>query len=252
MSYNDSIRKIPAAAITIEDAAMLQRMHDRGQQPRVRLKMTSRTLPDAPSRNIVAEIRGSELPEEIVVFGGHFDSWDAGDGAHDDAGGCVAAWQALRIIKRLNLRPRRTLRLVFWVNEENGLRGGNGYKAAMSDSVRRHVLALEADAGVFRPKGFGFSGSDTLMNILRPIIALLHPIGADTLSRGGGGVDISPLMKAGIPGMGLNVDGSRYFWYHHSDADTVDKIDPGDLNLCAAAIAIVTFTVANLPFPIPK
>lgn len=251
MSYADSIPKIPHAAITLEDAEMLQRMHDRGQHPRLRLKMEARTFPDASSRNVVAEIRGSELPEEIVVFGGHIDSWDVGQGAHDDGGGCVAAWQALRILQRLHLRPRRTIRLVFWTNEENGLRGGAAYAKAVEDSARHHVLAVEADAGVFRPKGFGLTGSDTLARIIGPVLSLLKSIGADTLTRSGGGVDISPLMKYKVPGMGLNVDGGKYFWYHHSDADTMDKIDPVDLNLCAAALAVVVYVIADLPFPVP-
>jgi carboxypeptidase Q len=252
MSYVDTVPKIPHAAITAEDAEMLQRMYDRGQHPRVRLRMEARTLPDALSRNVIAEIRGSEHPEEIVVLGGHFDSWDVGHGAHDDAGCCVAAWQALRVLKSLHLQPRRTIRLVFWTNEENGMRGGLAYDSLMKESIRHHVLAIEADAGLFAPTGFGLSGSDTLSKLLGPIVALLEPIGARKLTHGGGGVDISPLMKDGVPGMGLNVDGGRYFWYHHSDADTVDTIDPRNFNLCAAALAVVAYVVADLPVPIPR
>lgn len=252
MSYADSIPRIPHAAISPEDAQMLQRMQDRGQQPRLKLKMGARTHADALSHNIVAELRGHELPHETVVIGGHFDSWDVGQGAHDDAGGCVASWHAIRILKNLGLRPRRTIRLVFWTNEENGVKGSYAYADAVKDSIREHVLAIEADAGVFQPTGFGLSGSDTLRTLMRPIMSLLSPIGADSLFNGGGGVDIGPLMRLGVPGMGLNVDGTRYFWYHHSHADTVDKVDPADLNRCAAALAVMAYIVADLPIPIPR
>jgi carboxypeptidase Q len=214
--------------------------------------MSARTLPDAASRNVVAELRGSELPNEVVVLGGHIDSWDVGTGAMDDAGGSVAAWEAVRLMKRLGLRPRRTVRVVLWTNEENGLRGANAYRDAHRAELDGHVLAIESDAGVFRPTGFGFGGSDSAFAIVREIGRLLAPIGADTITRPGGGADIGPLMALGVPGMGLQVDGARYFWYHHTDSDTIDKLDPSEVARCVAALAVMAFVVADLPDPLPR
>ncbi len=252
MGYEDDVARIPHAAITVEDAELLQRWQDRGVEAVVRLKMDTRTLPDAPSRNVVAELVGRELPEEVVVMGGHIDSWDVGQGAMDDGGGCVATWEALRLLRRLHLRPRRTIRVVLWTNEENGLRGGQAYRDAYADALEDHVLAIESDAGVFRPEGFGFTGSAEALAVVRSIAALLAPIGADTVTDEGGGADIGPIMEAGVPGMGLAVDRSRYFWYHHSHADTMDKLDPGELNLCVAALAVMAYVVADLPERLPR
>jgi carboxypeptidase Q len=170
----------------------------------------------------------------------------------DDGGGSVAAWEAVRLMKKLGLRPRRTVRVVLWTNEENGLRGGNGYRDAHIDELDKHVLAIESDAGVFRPTGFGFGGSDSAFAIVQEIGRLLAPIGADTITRGGGGADIGPLMALGVPGMGLQVDGTRYFWYHHTDSDTIDKLDPSELARCVAAMAIMAYVVADLPEPLPR
>jgi carboxypeptidase Q len=248
-SYDSTVRAIPFAAITTEDADMLERMAQRGSRPVVRLKMSARTLPDAASRNVVAEMVGRERSEEVVVLGGHIDSWDVGRGAMDDAGGVVAAWEALRILKELGLRPRRTIRVVGWTNEENGLRGATAYRDRHRDQLHKHVLAIESDAGVFRPLGFGFTGSDSAFAIVQQIGKLLEPIGAGTMTRGGGGADIGPIMATGVPGMGLNVDASRYFWYHHSHADTVDKLDPAEVGLCVAALAIVAYVAAEEGLP---
>ncbi len=247
MAYDSSVTRIPHAAITVEDAAMLHRMQERGQRVVVRLHMSAETLPDAESRNVVAELRGSELPEEIVVLGGHIDSWDVGQGAMDDAGGVVAAWEAVRLMKQLGLRPRRTLRVVGWTNEENGLRGGNAYRDAHDAELANHVLAIESDGGVFRPLGFGFQGSDSAFARVRDVARLLRPIGSDSIARGGGGADIGPIMQRGVPGMGLNVDGTRYFWYHHSDADTIDKLDPRDVGLSVATLAVMAYVIADMP-----
>jgi carboxypeptidase Q len=248
----DSIPKIPCAAISIEDAAMLLRMHNRNQKIVLRLKMEACMHADTLSRIVMAEIRGREKPNEVVVMGGHLDSWDIGEGALDDGCGCIAVWAALRAMKHLDLRPRRTVRVVFWTNEENGLRGGNGYLDHHKSEVGDHILAIEADAGVFKPLGFGLAASDTAMRFAQEIKPLLSPIAADTIFKGGGGADISPLMRAGVPGMGLNTDGTRYFWYHHSDTDTVDIIDPNDLNNCAAALAIFSYVVADVPNRFPR
>ena len=252
MRYQEGVRRIPHAAITVEDAKLMHRMQDRGERIVVHLEMNAETLPDARSRNVVAEIRGRELPDEVVVLGGHIDSWDVGQGAMDDAGGSVVAWEAVRLMKALGLRPRRTVRVVLWTNEENGLRGGNAYRDAHRDELDDHVLAMESDAGVFEPRGFGFSGSDEAYEIISNIGRLLHRIEAGTITEGGGGADIGPIMQLGVPGMGLTVDGSRYFWYHHTDADTVDKLDPREVALCTAAMAVMAYVVADLPQKLPR
>lgn len=231
---------------------MLGRMAKRGETIVVTLKMEARTLPDAVSRNILAEIRGSESPDEIVVMGGHIDSWDVGTGAMDDAGGVVAAWEAVKLIRRLGLKPRRTIRVVGWTNEENGLRGGNAYRDAHRAEVDNHILAIESDAGVFSPQGFGVTASPEAMTIIREVARLLAPINADSIVTGGGGADIGPIMELGVPGMGLMVEGSRYFWYHHSEGDTLDKLDPAEVARCVATLAVMAYVIADLPERLPR
>ena len=245
-------KKIPSAAVTVEDAMMFRRFQERGERVVVTLKMEARTLPDARSRNVVAELRGSEKPDEIVVLGGHIDSWDVGQGAMDDAGGVVAAWEAVRIIKALGLRPKRTIRVVGWTNEENGLAGGNAYRDAHRDEIDRHVLAIESDNGVFKPRGVGFTGSDSARAIVRQIATLLQRIDAGGVAASGGGADIGPIMQLGVPSMSPDVDGSKYFWYHHTDADTMDKLDPREVALCVATMAVMAYVVADLPEPLPR
>jgi len=250
MRYEEGVPRIPHAAITLEDAEMLHRMQERGERIEVHLTMGARSLPDAPSRNVMAELRGTELPDEVVVLGGHTDSWDVGQGAMDDAGGVVASWEAVRLLQELGLRPRRTIRVVGWVNEENGLRGGNQY--VTDHGHEKHMLAIETDGGVFSPRGYGFTGSDAAFGIVREIGTLLEGIGAGEIVRGGGGADIGPLMQTGVPGMGLNVDDARYFWYHHTDADTLDKLDPDEVARCVAALAVMAYVVADLPRSLPR
>ena len=252
MAYNDSVPKIPHAAITPEDADMIARMIQRGERVTVKLTMSARLMPDAQSRNVIAELRGTTSPDEVVVMGGHIDSWDVGRGAMDDAGGVVVAWEAIRILKELGLRPRRTIRVVGWTNEENGLRGGNGYRDAHRAELDKHVAAIESDGGVFKPLGFGFTGSDSAFALVRQIGSLLAGIGAGDIARGGGGADIGPIMALGVPGLGLNVDGTRYFWYHHTEADTVDKLDQRDVALCVAVMAVMAYVLADMPEKLPR
>lgn len=247
LQYADGAPRIPAAAITTEDADRIQRIINRGTPVRVRLRMEAKMLPDADSFNVVGEIRGRERPEELVVIGGHFDSWDVGTGALDDGGGCIVTWEALRLMKKLNLRPRRTVRVVLWTNEENGIRGGLAYRDRHQQQLQNHVLMLESDSGVFKPTGFGFSGSETARAKVRQIASLLRSIGADHIGPGGGGADIGPSVEAGgIPAMSLQVDGN-YFLLHHTPADTVDKIDPKEMAKAAAAVAVMTYVVADMP-----
>ncbi len=252
MRYDPSVPQIPHAAITPEDADMLQRMQERGERIEVLLKMDAETLPDVMSRNVMGEIVGWEHPEEIVVLGGHIDSWDVGQGAMDDGGGSVAAWEVIRLMKVLGLRPRRTIRAVMWTNEENGLRGGRAYREHHIDELDDHVLAIESDGGVFKPQGFGFTGSDNAYRTIREIGTLLNRIDAGQITRGGGGADIGPIMKDGVPGMGLRVEGEKYFWYHHTHADTIDKLDPREMAECVAAMAVMAYVVADMPERLPR
>jgi carboxypeptidase Q len=249
MSYDAAQPKIPVAAIPIEVAELLQRMNDRGDRPTLRLKMGAKFLPDAESANVVAEIRGLEKPDEIVLVSGHFDSWDVGQGAHDDGGGCIAAWEAVRLIKELGLRPRRTIRVVLYTNEENGLRGGNAYRDTHRDELAKHVLAIESDSGTYRPMGFGLAAAapPQARANMQEIAKLLSGIRADRIAPDGGGADIGPIMREGVVGAGLSVDSTHYFDIHHTRADTLDKIDPHDLQLCVATLAVMAYTVADMP-----
>jgi carboxypeptidase Q len=205
-----------------------------------------------PSRNVMGELVGREFPNEVVVLGGHTDSWDVGQGAMDDGGGVVAAWEAVRLMKELGLRPRRTVRVVGWTAEEVGIFGGQAYAEAPAREGERHVLGIESDSGVFSPLGFNFTGGDAAFPILEEIGRILDPIGAGEITRGGGGADIGPMVERGMPGMGLEVDGTRYFWYHHTDADALDKLDPEEVARCVAAMAVMAYVVADLPDPLPR
>lgn len=249
MQYDADQPKIPVAAITIEVAEFLQRMNDRGDHPTLRLKMEAKFLPDAESANVIAEVKGSEKPDEVVVIGGHFDSWDVGQGAHDDGGGCIVAWEAARLLKELGLRPRRTIRVVLYTNEENGLRGGNGYRDAHRAEIPKHIFAIESDSGVYRPEGFGLAETAPLQarSNLQEIAKLLSGIGSDGIAADGGGADIGPIMREGVIGASLDVEGAHYFDIHHTPADTLDKVNPRELALCVATMAVMAYTVADLP-----
>jgi len=249
LRYAEDQPPIPAAAVTIEGAELLQRMYDRGERPRLRLRMGAHFLPDAESANVVAELRGRERPEEVVLVSGHFDSWDVGQGAHDDGGGCIAAWEAVRLLKALGLRPRRTVRVVLYTNEENGLRGGNAYRDQHRAELPNHVLAIESDSGVYRPTGFGLDDAapPQARADVREIAKLLSGIRADRIDPDGGGADIGPIMREGVIGMSLNVDGTHYFDIHHTEADTLDKVDPQEFAACVAALAVMAYVVADMP-----
>ena len=252
LNYDETLPKIPAAAISAEDAATLARLHARKQSTRMRLMMEARFEPDAQSYNVIGEIRGRETPQEIVVVSGHFDSWDVGNGMMDDGGGCIAAWEAVRLMLKLNLRPRRTVRVVLFTNEENGLRGGTAYRDQHKDELASHVMMLESDAGVFRPLGVGFSGSDRARATIRQIATLLTGIDAHRVADSGGGADIGPSVRAArIPSLSLDVDGSEYFTYHHTPADTIDRLDPQDVAKGVATIAVMSYVIADLPERLP-
>jgi hypothetical protein len=247
LNYTESDPKIPAAAITLEDATLIQRLTDAGETVSVHLYMEAHTLPDADSANVMGEITGREKPEEIVVMGGHIDSWDVGAGAEDDGTGIMASLEAVTIVKKLGLHPRRTLRVVFWTNEENGGAGGRAYRDMVDGKIHNYVAAIEMDGGAEKPVGFGVSPGGAALARAKEIGRLLEPIGADTIQEGGGGSDIGPLMHDGVPGLGLFTVGQHYFDWHHSRTDTVDKIDPREFRQCVAAMAVMGYVLADMP-----
>ncbi|MFN3781691.1 MAG: M20/M25/M40 family metallo-hydrolase, partial [Candidatus Kapaibacteriota bacterium] len=246
MHYEDTIPKIPFASLTEEDVLLLQRFQNRGITPKLFLKIETRDEGKSPSRNLIAEIRGATFPQEIIAFGGHIDSWDVGSGAQDDASGCIASWYVLKVLKQLGIRPKRTLRLVFWVNEENGTEGGKRY--AELHKNENHKLLFEFDSGAFPPERIGFSGPDSIWNsvlMFQKFLTKFYP--NLKIQKGGGGVDISPMMKLGYPGASLGTnDSGYYFWYHHSHTDTPDKVEPDALNDCIAVMAMFLYLYSEL------
>jgi carboxypeptidase Q len=244
---------IPAAALSAEDANRIERLMNRGRAVRVRLVTSGAVLPDAPSVNVVGEIRGRERPNEVVVLGGHLDSWDVGTGASDDGVGCVVTWEAARLMKKLGIRPRRTVRVVLWTNEENGLKGAQAYAERYAASAGDHVFAIESDSGVFAPSALGFTGSSAARAVMQQIGTLLAPLGFHDIGPGGGGADIGPIAQAGnVPMLAYLGDASRYFVIHHSAADTVERIAPEEVSKAAAAIAAITYAVAEMPERLPR
>jgi carboxypeptidase Q len=250
MAYDDAKVKIPAAAVTIEDAEMLARFCARGKKPVVKLMMEASTEGEADSHNVIGEIVGREKPDEIVVISGHLDSWDVGQGAHDDGAGCVIAMEALTTLRRMNLRPRRTIRVVLWTNEENGLGGARGYVKEHAAELKNHIAAIESDSGGFRPLGFTMEAKDPkqldrAMQRLRRGLLPLEPMGAHNVKPGGSGADVGQLKEFGVVCLGLEVEGSIYFDTHHTHADTVDKVNPRELARCVAAMALAAYHIAE-------
>jgi carboxypeptidase Q len=254
MNYgDDSVPKLPTAAIPAEDANRIQRLVNRGRRVRLRLKMEARFDPDVESFNVVGDLRGSEKPDEIVLVGGHFDSWDAAMGASDDAVGTIVTWEAARLMKKLGIKPKRTVRVVLFTNEENGTRGGNGYRDAHAKEAGNHVLALESDSGVFAPARLGFSGPESARKLIADIGTLLTGLGMQEIAAGGGGADIGPIGQLGkVPMMAYSGDSNRYFTIHHTPADTVDRIAPEEVSKAAAAISAMVYVVADMPQMLPK
>jgi len=252
MGEYNSQKKIPHAAITSEDAMMISRISKRGQRIVLKLDMSGKFVEDRWSRNIIAELKGSTYPDEVIVVGGHIDSWDVGQGAHDDAGGCIAAWRAVTLIKDLGLKPRRTIRIVLWTNEENGGKGSENYKNEHLSELDNHIIAIESDGGVFAPEGFGFTGSKKAREYILDIAGLLEPIGAENITNWGRAADIAPLNDHGVPVMSLKVDNSKYFWYHHTNADTFDKVDFREFNNCIAAMSIMSYVISDMEKKLPR
>jgi carboxypeptidase Q len=243
MGYKDSVERVPGAAVSTVGADSLSALLAREPHLRVRLRLACETLPDVPSANVLGEIVGSEHPEEVIVVGGHLDCWDKGSGAHDDGAGCMQAIEALSLLKRLGLTPRRTIRAVMFMNEENGLRGGRAY--ASDHAGEHHVAAIESDMGGFAPRGISVQGDSALflgVSRWRPLFAML---GADKFVQGHSGVDISPTVARGVPGFGLDVENHRYFDYHHSDNDTLDKVNPRELEMGAIVEALLCYLISE-------
>jgi len=250
LEYTESDPKIPAAAVTLEDAMLIQRLTDAGNTVTVHLEMEARLLPDAESANVIGEIAGREKPEEVVVIGGHIDSWDVGAGAQDDGSGIITALEAAHLIHKLGLKPRRTLRVVFWTNEENGGAGGIAYREWVGEQIKNHVAAIEMDGGAEKPAGFGVSAhgdSPATLDKVRQIGKLLDRIDAGSIQPGGGGADIAPLMRDGVPGLAVRTVGTHYFDWHHSRADTADKVKLEDLRANIAAMAVMAYILADMP-----
>lgn len=245
--FDDGGPRLPAAAVSVEDALTLHRMLE-GGTVKVRLVLGCSELPDADSSNVVAEVRGREKPDEVVLLGAHLDSWDVGTGAHDDGAGVVMVMEAARLIAKLPQAPRRTVRVVLFMNEENGLRGGRAYAEAHAKELPKHVAALEMDSGGGPPLGVSLHAGPGGEALLRPWLAPLDGLGAGRFMHGHAtGADISPMGPAHVPFVGVRVDSSRYFDVHHSMADTLDKVDPRDLSRSTAAVAWVAYALAEAP-----
>jgi hypothetical protein len=263
LTYDEAQPKIPAAAVSVEDALMIARFAAQRIPVKVHLEMTAHMEADADSFDVMGEIPGREHPEEVVVLGGHIDSWDVGRGAQDDGSGIIASLEAVALIKKLGLQPRRTLRVVFWVNEENGGRGGEAYRAWVGDRLVNHVAAIEMDGGAEAPRGFGYgaggggrrgraeqaalsAAEQGSMVRLQAIGKLLDKIGAGEIAAGGGGSDIAPLTRDGVPSLGLRTVGTHYFDWHHTEADTLDKVDPEDFRKNIATLAVMSYVLADM------
>ncbi len=244
---------IPAAAVTAEDADLIAHLSAQGKV-RMHLTLTSQKLPDETGYNVIADLKGSDHPEQVVIISGHLDSWDLGTGAIDDGAGVVMAMQTAEVLQRLHLRPARTLRVIAWMDEELGGAGSRAYAAEYANDFPRHTAAIESDAGAAHPLGFTVKLTPAALDALRPLQPVLQSIGATLFqpSTYPPGADIAPLSDAGVPAFGLLQDGRKYFDYHHSAADTLDKVVPAELRENAAAMAVLAYALTNMKDPLPR
>jgi carboxypeptidase Q len=250
-TYATDAPKIPAAALAEEDADLIAALVPQGAV-RLHLVLTPKELPDAVSYNVIADLKGSEHPEQVVIVSGHLDSWDLGTGAIDDGAGVAVAMEAAHLVRQLGLRPRRTIRVIAWMNEENGLRGGETYAAEHANDIGNQFAAIETDGGAGHPLGIYIAGQPGLRAILEPIANVLRDSGAGLLDfRDEVGADIDPLAKLGVPNFSPIQDSRFYFNYHHTAADTLDKIDRHELAENAAINAVLSYGLANLEQPLP-
>ena len=252
LRYEEDLPRIPAAAVTTEDAELIARLLGKGEKVRIFLRLTPRSYGDVPSSNVVAQIRGREKPEEIVLLAAHLDSWDLGTGAIDNGSGVAMVMETMRILKTMELAPRRTVRAVLFMNEENGLRGARAYFQDHVHELSHHVAAIESDAGTAAPVGFVTTLQDDALLRFQQRLGFLEKLGATRLTYANRtGADTSPLVAAGIVGFGLLTDSRHYFDYHHTPADTLDKVDPVELTRNSAAIAALAWTLAEMPERLP-
>jgi len=248
LRYAPNIPKIPAVAVSTKHAELLSKLLKDDTSLQLYFETHCQMLADAPSFNVIGELRGSQFPDEIIAVGGHLDSWDLGQGAHDDGTGCVQSIEVLRIFKALEYKPKRTIRAVMFMNEENGLRGGQEYAKQAELKKEKHIAAMESDRGGFTPRGFTVSAPDNIKNIIRGWKPLFEPYGLTDFSQEGGGADISPLAPQGVPLIGFLPDSQRYFNYHHTPADTFDKVDKRELELGAAAMTSLIYLIDQYGF----
>jgi Zn-dependent M28 family amino/carboxypeptidase len=252
LRYADDAPKIPAAAVAAEDADLLAHLTSEGKV-RMHLVLTPQTLPDAVSYNVIGDLKGSEHPEQIVIVSGHLDSWDLGRGAIDDGAGVAVAMQAAELLKQLRLRPKRTLRVIAWMNEENGTMGARTYAKDYQNEIANHFAAIETDLGAGHPLGFYAQGKPELLTLLQPLAAILQSQGAGvTRLVEETGSDVEPLGAAGVPTFAPIQDSRTYFNYHHTAADTLDKINPKELQENCAVVAALAYTLANMPQALPR
>jgi len=244
---------IPAAALAAEDADLIEHLATQGRV-RIHLTLTPQSLPDTTGYNVIADLKGTEHPEQIVVVSGHLDSWDLGRGAIDDGAGVAIAMSTAELLQHLHLRPKRTLRVIAWMDEENGGGGHDAYAKAHAAEMGTHIAAIESDAGAGHPLGFSVKMSATAAANLRPILDVLRLVGATALrtTSVSPGSDIEPLVDSGVPGIGIIQDARKYFDYHHTAADTIDKVDPHQLRENAAAMAVMGYALAAMPDPLPR
>lgn len=243
MHYAPGIKKIPSVAISTLHAELLSKLLKQDNGLRFYLETYSETFEDAPSFNVIGELKGTERPEEIIVVGGHLDSWDLAQGAHDDGAGCVQSIEVLRIFKSLGYKPKRTIRAVMFMNEENGLRGGAKYAELALQNKEKHIAAIESDRGGFTPRGFTMTAPQKVKDKVKSWKPLLESYGLTDFDQEGGGADIGPLGEQGVPVMEFLPDSQRYFSYHHTEQDTFDKVDKRELELGAASMAAMVYLI---------
>lgn len=244
-NFEKDVKKIPALAISTIDANKLNELLANGKVE-IKVKLSAQTLPDVESSNVIGQITGSEFPNEIVLVGGHLDSWDKGTGTHDDGTGCVQAMEVVNILKSLGIKPKRTIRAVLFMNEENGLRGGLNYAERRKSLKEKHIAAIESDGGGFTPTGFGITTDSLKFEKIKSFAYLLEEFHASRITKGGGGADINPLSESGTVMIGLDHDSQRYFDYHHSDNDTIDKVNSRELELGAIAMTILAYAISEI------
>lgn len=250
--YEDGVPKIPAAAVTAEDANLITSLTREGTV-KMKLVLTPQTLPDAESANVIADVKGTEHPEQIVVVSGHLDSWDLGTGAIDDGAGVAVSMAAAQLVQQLHLKPKRTIRVIAWMNEENGSAGSKTYAKEHAAEFTNHVAAIEIDGGAGHPLGINMKTKPEAKSMFSPVAKILEQSGAGILSlTEHAGADIEPLEKAGVPAFAPIQDSRFYFNYHHTAADTLDKIVPGELQENAAVIAVLSYALANMEQHLPR